>query len=75
MSANLPNTIPGIRGDAVSEPLFPVPDSDDPLTVPIPCYIIDPAGDDVVLAFRILRTNAIPYSYGAAYVAGSNVEA
>ena len=47
----------------MSEPLFPIAYRDDALAVAIPGDVVDPAGDDMVLALGVLGAVCIPYPY------------
>lgn len=59
----------------MSKPLFAVTNRNDPLTITIPRNIIYSASNDVILSFRVLSTNAIPYPDATRDIAGCYVEA
>ena len=48
MTRDLADTITTVCRDAVAEPFFAIPNSNDPLRVPIPCKIVDSSGNNVV---------------------------
>ncbi len=75
MAAYLAYAVTGVGGDAVSESLFAVADSDNTLAVSIPCDVVYAAGYDVVFSFRVLRSLRVPDSYAAADIARCYVEA
>ena len=75
MSADLSHRVARVGRDAVSEALFTVADSDDPLAVSIPCDVVDTSSDDVVFAFCGFRSDRVPDSHRARHIAGCDVEA
>lgn len=58
----------------MSKPLLSIAHSDDPLTIPIPGDIIDPASDDVIFPFRILSAHGIPHADAARDIPRGDVE-
>lgn len=75
--ADLSHGVAAIRCDAVPKFLFAVANSNDTLTVSIPCKIIDASTDDRVFAFRRARAirDAVPNSDGTSTVSGCTVVA
>jgi hypothetical protein len=46
VSTDFAHAVSRVGSDAVPEALFAIADRNDPLTIPIPCNIIDAPGDD-----------------------------
>ena len=79
MSCYLADAVAAVGCDAVSVSLLAVSHSYDPLGVSVPCYIVDPAADNEVLALGDRRlangSFAVPHSYSAGNISAGNVEA
>lgn len=58
----------------MSEALAPVADGDDAGRVPVPGYVVDAPGDDVVFPLGVFGAYGIPDADGAGDVAGGDVE-
>lgn len=66
--------ITAVGGDTMSESLFPIPYGDNPLRVPIPGQVIDPAVDDRVFTLSYALSDTVPHSHYSRGVATRNVE-
>ena len=75
MPAYLSNAIARVCGDAVAESLLSVANGYDPLTVTIPCNIIDPSRYEMVFALCVICPLGIPHPHRAGYISTCNVEA
>jgi len=75
LSRDLANTVAAVPCDTMAEPLPAISNSDDALAVTVPGNVVDPSGDDLVLAFCGTFPYTIPDLDVARSISACNVEA
>ena len=75
VAADFAHGVSRVGCDAVSESLSAITDGDDPLTIAIPCYVIDASSNDRVFSFGLLCSCRIPDANCAGDISRGDVKA